>query len=162
MSGFKRVLVWLVFAFVLFACMWLTRVFLAGRIVALVVSEANLRAIALVSAVSALTPGVPLGFAYGLIFPRPILGRALAVALGASVIELAFNTYIVNWWEFVSWWVLPLECATLVVCFPAAAWAGSAVVGRMRPAVGRGIGIALFVLTALAIVAWPWIAGLSQ
>ena len=156
MSGLKRVLVWLVFALVLFACMWLTRVFLAGRIVALVVSEANLRAIALVSVVSALAPGVPLGFAYGLIFSRPILGRALAVALGASVIELAFATYTVNWWEFVSWWVLPLECATLVVCFPAAAWAGSAVAGLMRSPAGRRVGVALFVLTALGIVAWTW------
>ena len=117
------------------------------------VSEANLTAIALVAAVSAVLPGVPLGFAYGLIYPRPILGRALMVAIGASVIELAFASYSVNWWEFVSWWVLPLECATLVVCFPAAAWAGSVLARRMDPAASRRAGIALYALLAAGIAA---------
>jgi hypothetical protein len=153
MDSFKRGLAFIVFAVALFACVWLSRVSLAGRIVALVVTEANLTAIALVAAVSALLPGVPLGFAYGLIHARPILGRALMVSVGASVIELAFATYSVNWWEFVSWWVLPLECATLVVCFPAAAWAGSIRARRMDPAASGRVGIALFVLLALGIAA---------
>ena len=126
MERFKRVLVWLEFTLALFGCIYLARAFVSGRIVALVVTEANLTAIALVAAVSALVPGVPLGIAYGVTLPRPILGRALTVAVGASVLELAFATYSVNWWEFVSWWVLPLECATLVICVPAAAWAGAA------------------------------------
>jgi hypothetical protein len=156
LDAFKRALVWFVFSAVLFACVWLSRVFLAGRIVALFVSEANLTAIALVAAASALTPGLTLGFAYGLIHERPVLGRAFTVALGASVIELALATLSVNWWEFVSWWVLPLECAVLVICFPAAAWAGSTIGARM-PATRRSVGVALFVLLALGIAAWPWL-----
>ena len=154
MERFKRVLVWLEFTLALFGCIYLARAFVSGRIVALVVTEANLTAIALVAAVSALVPGVPLGIAYGVTLPRPILGRALTVAVGASVLELAFATYSVNWWEFVSWWVLPLECATLVVCFPAAAWAGSVVARRMDPAVSRRAGITLFALLALGIAAF--------
>ena len=154
MDRVKRVLAFVVFAVALFACVWLSRVSLAGRIVALVVTEANLTAIALVAVVSALLPGVPLGFAYGLTHASPVLGRAFTVAIGASVIELAFATYSVNWWDFVSWWVLPLECATLVVCFPAAAWAGSVVARRMDPAVSRRAGITLFALLALGIAAF--------
>jgi len=160
MERFKRVLVWLEFTLALFGCIYLARAFVSGRIVALVVTEANLTAIALVAAVSALVPGVPLGIAYGVTLPRPILGRALTVAVGASVLELAFATYSVNWWEFVSWWVLPLECAT------AAAWAGAAAFARISVIARRRVGIALFVLLVplaligLGIIMSPWLLAL--
>jgi hypothetical protein len=166
MERFKRVLVWLEFTLALFGCIYLARAFVSGRIVALVVTEANLTAIALVAAVSALVPGVPLGIAYGVTLPRPILGRALTVAVGASVLELAFATYSVNWWEFVSWWVLPLECATLVICVPAAAWAGAAAFARISVIARRRVGIALFVLLVplaligLGIIMSPWLLAL--
>jgi hypothetical protein len=166
MNRFGRMLIWAEFTLALFGCIYLARAFVAGRIVALVVTEANLTAIALVAAVSALVPGVPLGIAYGFTRGRPILGKALTVAFGASVIELAFATYSVNWWEFVSWWVLPLECATLVVCFPAAAWAGVAATMHVSEVARRRVGIALFVvlaplaLTGLGIVVAPWLLAL--
>ena len=166
MERFWRALSWIEFTLALFGCIYLARAFIAGRIVALVVTEANLTAIALVAVVSALVPGVPLGIGYGVTHVRPILGRALTVAFGASIIELAFATYSVNWWEFVSWWVLPLECATLVVCFPAAAWAGVAATAGISTVVRGRVGIALCVVLAplaligLGIVISPWLLAL--
>ena len=166
MERLTRALIWAEFTLALFGCIYLARAFVSGRIVALLVTEANLTAIALVAAVSALVPGVPLGIAYGSTRGRPILGTALTVAFGASLLELAFATYSVNWWEFVSWWVLPLECATLVVCFPAAAWAGAAASVRISAVARRRVGIALFVLLAplaligLGIIMSPWLLAL--
>jgi hypothetical protein len=153
----KRPLAHVVLTLALFACLWVSRVFLSARLVGLVIPEANLWTIALVAALGALLPGVPLGLAYGLIKARPILGSALAIAAGASVLELALASWSVAWWSFVTWWVLPLECVTLMVCFPAAAWAGSALASGVRPVVRRRFGITLFALLALGIGAWPWL-----
>jgi hypothetical protein len=166
MDRLKRALIWVEFTLALFGCIYLARAFVSGRIVALVVTEANLTAIALVAAVSALVPGLPLGIGYGVTHVRPNLGRAFTVAVSASVIELAFATYSVNWWEFVSWWVLPLECATLVVCFPAAAWAGAAATARISTVARRRVAVALFALlvplalTGLGIIISPWLLAL--
>ena len=157
MSRLLRVIAYVVVAFTLFACLWMSRVFLAVPIVSLFVRETTPLAIALVAAAGALVPGVLLGFAYGLIPERPVFRRALAIALGAGAIELALASLTVNWWEFVTWWVLPLEWIVLVVCFPAAAWASAAAGARMRPALRRRGGIILFTVLALGIVGWPWL-----
>ena len=157
MDRLLRVIAYVVLTLVLFVSLWMSRVFLAVPVVSLLLQETSPLAIALVSAAGALLPGVLLGFAYGLIPERPVVRRALAIALGAGAVELALASLFVNWWEFVTWWVLPLEWATLVVCFPAAAWAGSAAGARIRPAVRRRGGIALFTLLTLGITGWPWL-----
>jgi hypothetical protein len=157
MNRLLRALAYVVLTLVLFVSLWMSRVFLAVPVVSLFLQETSPLAIALVAAAGALLPGVLLGFAYGLIPERPVLRRALAIALGAGAIELVLASLTVNWWEFVTWWVLPLEWATLVVCFPAAAWAGSAAGARIRPVVRRRGGIALFTLLALGIAGWPWL-----
>ena len=157
MDRLLRVIAYVVVALTLFACLWMSRVFLAVPIVSLFVQETSPLAIALVAAVGALVPGVLLGFTYGLIPEQPVFRQAVAIALGAGALELALASITVNWWEFVTWWVLPLEWVALVVCFPAAAWAGSAAGARMRPTLRRRGGIALFTLLALGIVGWPWL-----
>ena len=157
MDRLLRVIAYVVVALTLFACLWMSRVFLAVPIVSIFLQETSPLAIALVAAAGALVPGVLLGFAYGLIPERPVFRGALAIAVGAGAIELALASVTVNWWEFVTWWVLPVEWVALVVCFPAAAWVGSVAGARMRPALRRRGGIAMFTLLALGIVGWPWV-----
>jgi hypothetical protein len=83
--------------------------------------------------------------------------KALAVAAGASALEIGLASATVEWWAFLTWWVLPLECATVMLSFPAAAWAGSELATRLPDTARRGWGIALFALVTIGAVAWPWL-----
>src|SRR5437762_6002436 len=113
----KRALVFGLPAMALFICVWTTRVFLAVEVVALFMPMAGLLAIAAVAAVGGLLPSIPLGLAYGLIRPRPILSSAFMIALAACALELAFASLTVPWWSFVTWWVLPTECLVVAIVF---------------------------------------------
>src|SRR5450432_98619 len=101
-------------ALALFACVWVTRVFVSAEIVAGILQMTGLRAIALVAVLGGLLPALPLGLGYGLLWPAPVHGRALA-----------FASLTVPWWSFFTWWVLPLEGVTLLVIFPLVAWIGA-------------------------------------
>lgn len=149
-------------ALALFACVWVSRVFVAADVVALVMPLASLLAIALVGVVGGLLPALPLGVGYGLMRARPVVSAALVVASTASVLELVFASLSVPWWSFVSWFVLPLECITLVVFFPAAAWVGSHLLSSRPPAVRRRAGLILFAVLTLCAIAWPWLYSCVQ
>lgn len=144
-------------ALALFACVWVSRVFAAAELVALVMPLASLLAIALVGVVGGLLPALPLGLAYGLMQERPVMLAALVVALIAAALELVFASISVPWWAFVSWFVLPLECIALVVFFPAAAWIGSHLLTSQPSAVRRRIGFIVFAALALGAISLPWV-----
>jgi hypothetical protein len=126
----KRTLAYVALAVALFACVWTSRVFVSPRLVTLLLPMTGLLAVALVAVFGGLLPALPFGVGYGLLAPRPLAWKAFRIALGACVFELALASASVRWWSFFTWWVLPLECVTLMLCFPAAAWA----VGRLRGA----------------------------
>ena len=155
----KRALVYGLPALALFVCIWVTRVFLAVDIVSLFMPMAGLPAIAAVAVVGGLLPSVPLGIAYGLIGPRPIVSTAFTVAVIACLLELAFASLTVPWWSFVTWWVLPVECVIVLAMFPAAAWIGSHLFARSDAIVRRRTGVGVFVLLPLGAIAWPWLHG---
>src|SRR5215467_4249238 len=157
MERLKRASVFVVLVMALFACVWVSRVFLGLPVVSLIMTPSGVQAIAGVAIVGGLLPGLLLGFAYGLMKARPIFWSAFAVALGACIVELVVATLTVNWWEFVTWWVLPLECVALMVSFPAAAWVSSRLAANARPARRRRCGIAVFALLTLGAMAWPWL-----
>ena len=152
-----RLLAYLVFTLALFACVWVSRVFVAAPLAALMIPLESLGAIALVAIFGGLLPGVALGLAFGLIVERPVVRKALAVAAGASVLELGLASATVDWWAFLTWWVLPLECVTLLLAFPAAASMSSRLAASMSEAARRGCGIAIFALVTMGAVAWPWL-----
>lgn len=119
---------WIVFtvsALMLFACVWLTRVFLATELVAQWRTLTGLKAIAAVAVISGLLPAVVLGIVYGALIRAPAFRRALAVAAAACVLELGFASLSVPWWLFITWWVLPVECLVVLLVFPSAAWLGA-------------------------------------
>ena len=157
MERLKRTLVFVVLVMALFACMWVSRIFLALPLISLVMTPSGLQAIAGVAIVGGLLPGLLLGFAYGLISTRPIFWSAFAMAVGACIVELVVATLSVNWWEFVTWWVLPLECVALMVSFPAAAWISSRLAANAQPLLRRRCGIAVFALITLGALALPWL-----
>ena len=152
-----RLLAYLAFTLALFACVWVSRVFVAAPLTALMIPLESLGAIALVAIFGGLLPGVVLGFAFGLVVEHPVVRKALVVAAGASVLELGLASATVDWWAFLTWWVLPLECITVLLSFPAAAWAGSEIATRLPDTARRGWGIALFALVTIGAVAWPWL-----
>jgi hypothetical protein len=154
----KRMIDYVLPALALFACVWVTRVFVGADVVALVMPLASsLLAIALVGIVDGLLPALPLGVAYGLMRGRPAVSAALVIALSAAGLELVFASFLVPWWAFVSWFVLPLECLTLVVFFPAAAWVGSHLLSSRPSAVRRRVGLILFAVLALCAIACSWL-----
>jgi hypothetical protein len=155
----KRALVYALPALALFICVWTTRVFLAVELVALFMPMAGLLAIAAVAVVGGLLPSIPLGLAYGLIRPRPILSSAFMIALSACAIELAFASLTVPWWSFLTWWVLPTECVVVAIVFPMAAWIGSHLFSSADPVRRRRVGASVFVLLALCALAGPWLYG---
>ena len=122
MRTLKRLFLYLVLVLALFACMWASRVFLAPWIVELLITETTELGVVLIAILGGLIPALPLGFGYGLLAAPSAVHKAIRIALGASVVELALASLSVPWWLFFTWWVLPLECLTLVVFFPAAAW----------------------------------------
>src|SRR5450755_1251980 len=152
----KRSLVYGLPALALFICVWATRVFLAVDLVALFMRMAGLPTIAAVAVVSGLLPSIPLGMAYGLIRPRPIVPSAFRIALAACVLELAFASLTVPWWSFLTWWVLPTECLVVLVVFPKAAWIGSALFTARDPVARRRVGVGVFVLLVLCALAVAW------
>ena len=124
--GLRRTLIYVVLALALFACMYASRVFLTAPIVEWLMPDPSLRRIVVVAIVDGLLPALPLGIAYGLLASSPIAWKAFGLALGASVIELSLAGWQLPWWLLSrTWWVLPLECLTLVICFPTAAWAAA-------------------------------------
>jgi hypothetical protein len=155
----KRFLTYALPALSLFVCVWVTRVFVAVDLVALVMPMTGLNAIAAVAVVGGLLPSLPLGFAYGLLRPRPVLGAAFMVALIASLLELAFASLTVPWWSFLTWWVLPAECAVVLASFPAAAAVGERFTRRARPDFRRRAGVAVFIVVTLCAIVWPWLQG---
>ena len=155
----KRALVYGLPALALFICVWTTRVFLAVDIVAVLMPMAGLRAIAAVAVIGGLLPSIPLGFAYGLIRPRPILVSAFTVALTACVLELAFASLTVPWWLFLTWWVLPTECVVVAIVFPTSAWIGTCLFVNSAPVRRRRVGAGVFMLLALCALAGPWLYG---
>jgi hypothetical protein len=73
----QRLLTYALPALALFVCVWVTRVFVAVDVVALVMPMTGLKAIAAVAVVGGLLPSLPLGFAYGWLRPRSVLAAAL-------------------------------------------------------------------------------------
>jgi hypothetical protein len=153
----KETLARLALALALFACIWVSRVFLAGEVVGSVMPLAGFTAVAWIAVVGGLLPALPLGFAYGLMRTRNVLAGAMVVAVLACVVELAAASVAVPWWKFVTWWVLPLECVTVLLVFVFAAWAGSQSLPRVLPVVRFRVGLAMFVLLAVGTVTWPWL-----
>jgi hypothetical protein len=155
----QRFLTYALPALSLFVCVWVTRVFLAVDLVALVMPMAGLKAIAAVALVGGLLPSLPLGFGYGLLHRRPVLAASFVVALVASLLELAFASLTVPWWSFLTWWVLPVECAVVLVSFPAAAALGERCARGAHPDFRRRAGIVVFIVITLCAIVWPWLQG---
>ena len=142
----------------LFACIWVSRVFLAGEVVGSVMPLTGFAAVAWIAVVGGLLPALPLGLAYGFMSTRnSVLAGAIVVAVLACVFELAVASVAVPWWRFVTWWVLPLECAAVLLVFVLAAWAGAQSLQLVSPVVRFRIGVAMFVLFTVGAVAWPWL-----
>ena len=158
-KALELLLVYALPALALFACVWVTRVFVSAEIVAGVLQMTGLRAIALVAVLGGLLPALPLGLGYGLLWPAPVYRRALTVAALAALCELAFASLTVPWWSFFTWWVLPLEGATLFVIFPLAAWIGARLFPSASSAARRRVGVAIFIAMALCAIALPWVLG---
>jgi hypothetical protein len=152
-------LVYVLPALALFACVWVTRVFVSAEIVAGILQMTGLRAIALVAVLGGLLPALPLGLGYGLLWPAPVHGRALAVAALATLCELAFASLTVPWWSFFTWWVLPLEGVTLLVIFPLVAWIGARLYQSAAIVTRRRVGVAIFIAMTLCAIAVPWLLG---
>lgn len=148
----NRILTCVVATLGLFACVWVSRVVLATPIVEYFMPIKSWLAIALVPIVGGALAALLIGICYGAIQDTPVYVKALAVAFGASVIELVLASITVPWWSFRTWWVLPLECVTLMVCFPLIAWAVSCLVAKVEPATRRGGGIILFAVVLLAVI----------
>jgi hypothetical protein len=155
----KQTLASLALALALFTCVWVSRIFVAGEVVGSFMPLAGRTAIAWVAVVGGLVPALPLGLAYGFLRTRNVLPGAIAVALLACVFELAAASVAVPWWTFVTWWVLPLECLTVVLFFVFTALVGSQLLKRVLPAVRFRIGIGMFVLLTAGAVTWPWLYG---
>jgi len=155
-KALERLLVYALPALALFACVWVTRVFVSAEIVAGVLHMTGLPAIAMVAAFGGLLPALPLGLAYGVMWPAQVYARALLVALFAALCELGFASLTVPWWSFFTWWVLPLECAVLLVVFPVAAWIGAHLFPHASAVARRRVGVTTFIVLTLVAIALPW------
>jgi hypothetical protein len=155
--GAKRVLTSLALALALFICIWVSRVFFTGQILGPLMPMTTLREIAWRAMIGGAIPALPLGFGYGLMRHRNVLVGAAVVALLACTIELVTSSASVPWWKFKTWWVLPLECISVVVLFVGAALVGSRSLRRVAPRVRSRLGAALFVLLTVGALTWPWL-----
>ncbi len=153
----KQTLANLALAMALFTCVWVSRIFLAGEVVGAFMPLAGRTAIAWIAVVGGLLPALPLGLAYAFLRIRNVLAGAIVVAVLACVFELASASVAVPWWTFVTWWVLPLECLTVLLFFVLAALAGSQLLRRVLPVVRIRIGVGLFVLLTAGAVTLPWL-----
>lgn len=158
-SRLQRFLLFALPALALFACVWVTRVFIAADVVALGLRMTGIKSIAAVAVVGGLLPSLPLGFAFGLLVGRPVAKRALAVALAACVIELAFASLTVPWWAFFTWWVLPIECVVVLLVFPVAAGIGAVAFAKTAARVRLRAGATIFGVLTLCALVWPWLQG---
>jgi hypothetical protein len=153
----KEVLANLAFGSALFVCVWVSRVFFAGNVLAPLLPLTGLAAIAGIAMVGGALPTLPLAFGYGLMPRRNVLVSAIVVAILACAIELAISSASIAWWKFKTWWVLPLECLTVLVVFVASALVGSRSLGSVLPRTRARLGGGIFALTVLAALAWPWL-----
>src|SRR5208282_915297 len=117
----------------------------------------GLDAIACVTIVGGALPTLPLGFGYGLMPRRNVLVGAIVVAVLACLFELATSSASIAWWNFKTWWVLPLECLTVLVVFVVAALLGSRLLQRVGPRIRVRIGVGIFALIVIAALTWPWL-----
>ena len=141
----------------LFICVWVSRIFLAGPIVASFMPLTGKTAIAWIAVVGGAVPALPLGLTYGLMRGRGVLPGAVVVAVLASALELAISSVAVPWWTFVTWWVLPVECVTVIAIFVAAAVVGSRWLPGLRPVVRFRVGACTFVMLTVGALMGPWL-----
>ncbi len=153
----KRVLASLALGLALFVCVWVSRVFFAGQIVGPLIPLTGLIAIASITIIAGAVPTLPLGFGYGLMRHHSMLGGAIVVVVLACIFELATSSAAVSWWKFKTWWVLPLECLTVLIVFLLAALAGSRSLQGVVPVVRFRIGAGLIVLITVGALCWPWL-----
>ncbi len=153
----KQALASLAFAFALFVCVWVSRVFFAGNVIGPLLPLTGLAAIACITIVGGALPALLLGFAYGLMPRRNALVGAIAVAVLACVFELATSSASIAWWKFKTWWVLPLECVTVLLVFVVTALVGSRPLQRVLPRIRNRLGLAIFALVVVCALAWPWL-----
>lgn len=153
----KRALGSLALGFALFICVWVSRVFFVGQMVSLLIPLRGLAGIAWIAILGGALPSFVLGFAYGLLRQRNVLAGALVVAALACALELGVSSAAVPWWNFITWWVLPIECITVLVVFVSLALVGSRSLQRLRTPVRFRLGVGLFVLLTLGALTWPWL-----
>ena len=153
----KQALASLALGLALFVCVWVSRVFFTGQVLAPLIPLTGLVAIACIAILGGALPTLPLGFGYGLMRHDRVLAGALVVALLACAIELATSAAAVSWWLFKTWWVLPVECLTVLVVFVIAALAGSRSLPRVVRPLRTRVGAGLFVLMTVGALCWPWL-----
>jgi hypothetical protein len=155
--GVRRVAASLALGLVLFIDIWVCRVFFAGPILGPLMPLSVLWAIAWIAIIAGAIPALPLGFGYGLMQHRNVLVGAVVVALIGCLLELATSAARVSWWKFITWWVLPLECITVLAVFVIAALVGSRSLRRVLPPVRSRLGVGIFVLFTALALSWPWL-----
>ena len=153
----KQVLATLALGLALFVCIWVSRVFFVGQVLGPVMPMMGLWTIALLAIVGGALPALLLGFGFGLMQHRQLLIGAGAVAALGGLLELATSAAAVPWWNFITWWVLPLECVTVLVVFVLAALAGPRALPHLAPPTRARVGVGVFVLVTLGAVTWPWL-----
>jgi len=151
------VLASLAFALALFVCVWVSRVFFTAEVVVPFIQLTGLAKIACIAISEGAIPALPLGFGYGLMARRNVLVGAIVVAVLACIFELAISAASVAWWNFKTWWVVPLECVTVLVVFVLAAQLGSRSLRGLLPRARVGLGAGIFVLTVVGALTWPWL-----
>ncbi len=153
----KQGLASLALGLALFICIWVSRVFFAGQVLGPVIPMTGLGAIAVLAVIGGGLPALFLGFGYGLMRQRQLLIGAVMVAVLGCVIELGTSSAALPWWKFITWWVLPVECITVLVVFVASALAGAQSLPRLVPPTRSRLGAAVFVVMTLGAVTWPWL-----
>jgi hypothetical protein len=152
----KQVLVSLALGLALFICLWVSRVVFVGQVLAPSIKMTGLGVIVMLAIIGGALPALPLGFGYGLMRHRHLLTGAVAVAVLGCVIELATMSAVLPWWTFMTWWVLPIECITVLVVFVAVAFAAARSLPRLVPPTRSRLGAAVFVVITLGALTFPW------
>ena len=153
----KQVLAGLALGLALFVCVWVSRVFFAGQVLGSIMPLTGSIAVACLAIVGGALPTLPLGFGYGLMHHGKVLTGAIVVALLACMLELVTSSASVSWWRFKTWWVLPIECVTVLVVFAVAALIGSRSLQNILPLVRFRLGVGIFVLITVGALCWPWL-----
>jgi hypothetical protein len=153
----KQVLASLAFGLALFICVWVSRVFFASNVLGPLIPLTGPAKVACIAIFQGAIPALLLGFGYGLMPRRNVLAGAIAVAVFACAFEFATSSASVAWWNFKTWWVLPLECLTVLIVFVVAALAGSRSLRAGQARVRVCLGAGLFALTVVGALIWPWL-----